>query len=292
MLSACASGNAGDAADDGAQVQLLTPGEEPRTALRYDLQPGFSEVLTMDMNMDMDMRLTGVPRQQASIPTMRLTMELEITEITAEGDLRSQATVRKVEAIARAGSNVPVATLQRQLEEMNGLTGWTIMSTRGVIKDAGFTLPADMSAEAAQQMGNMEQQMRQLSFPLPEEPVGKGAMWKVSTELDAEGVTLTQDAIYWLVDLEGQVGELEVTLTQNAPPQKVTDPTLPAGTTAELTSMVSEGTGTMQLDLTRIVPTSSLRMSTTMELELRAQGQRGTQTMTMDLEVIVKPAGG
>jgi hypothetical protein len=245
----------------------------------------------MDMNMDMDMKVTGAPRQKTSIPTMSMTMALEVTEVTPEGDLRTQATIRSVEILDRAGANVPVAALQSAVDEMEGLAGWTVMSPRGVIRDAGFVIPPDLNEQAANQMEAMEKQMSQLSFPLPEEAVGKGAMWKVSTELDAEGVSLTQDAIYWLVDLEGNTGELEVTLTQTAPPQKITDPTLEPGVTAELTSMTSEGTGTMRLDLTRIVPTSSLRMSTTMEAELRRGAQRGIQTVIMDLEVIIKPGG-
>ena len=55
-------------------------------------------------------------------------------------------------------------------------------------READLKAPPGGSAQMQQSLENLRQSMRQMSAPLPEEPVGKGARWemKISTVMEAE----------------------------------------------------------------------------------------------------------
>ena len=84
-----------------------------------------------------------------------------------------------------------------------------------------------------------------LVVPLPEQPVGVGARWKVVTLLRSGGATMTQTAIYRLAAVARDRWTIEVDLTRLGRPQAITLPGLPAGTSAELIALVRKVQGTV-----------------------------------------------
>src|SRR5262245_9679218 len=64
------------AAGQPTAITLISPGAEPRTALRYHVTGSYKAHMDMDMTMGMSMNLPGLPEQSVEVPTMKLGAEV------------------------------------------------------------------------------------------------------------------------------------------------------------------------------------------------------------------------
>jgi len=276
-------------------VELIDAGAEPRAPLRYLLNKDMKEVMTMDMTISMGMEVGGMQQPTNLMPTIRMVIALEGQEITEEGDLKYGMEFTKIEVLGDDDSDpAMVDAMEAAMVEVVGLTGWAIVDDRGVTKDVGFTVPEDAGPAVVAQLDQMKSQMNQLASPLPEEPVGVGAKWRVTQHIENGGMSLTQQATYTLEERLGESVKMSLTLSQNALPQNLQLPTLPPGTTARLTFLESQGSGTVSLDVTRMVPESDMtvRMKANMEISIALPDmppQSMPMSMKMKMAVKIRP---
>ena len=109
--------------------------------------------------------------------------------VSPEGNLTYQFKVEAIEVVPEEGvADMMVETLRTQMRSLEGLTGRATVTARGLVREADLKAPPGGSAQMQQSLENLRQSMRQMSAPLPEEPVGKGARWemKISTVMEAE----------------------------------------------------------------------------------------------------------
>jgi outer membrane protein OmpA-like peptidoglycan-associated protein len=117
---------------------------------------------------------------------------------------------------------------------------------------------------------------------VPDQPVGKGAIWKVSTTESAQQATVEQTATFQLDALDGAVARLHIRIQQTGGPQRVArvspglgDPPL------DLLSLQASGEAFLSVSLAAAgLPTGSMRLSTT------ARWQPGEPAITIhDVQV-------
>jgi len=244
-------------------VTLLDPGAEPRTALRYKFQANRSDEMAMEMKMAMAMEMGGQKMPETQMPTMLMTMTIDAGEVSPEGDLRYDFELSEVEVVSKPGENpMMVSAMKQQVNSMKGMTGAATVTSRGFSRDAEIKLPAGVDAQSKQVMDNMRQSINQMSAPLPEEPVGKGARWQVTMPMDTPAMKFTQIATYTLTEIDGDKVKCDVAITQSAPPQDVNAPGLPPGMKVSLKSLDTSGTGTIEMQMTDLVPTSNVKVTT------------------------------
>jgi len=125
---------------------------------------------------------------------------------------------------------------------------------------------------------SLKQSMSQMAAPLPEEPVGVGATWDTTINIDQGGMKLTQVAKNKLVSLAGSSLSLAVSLSQTAPKQKLSK----NGITVDLDSYSGSGGGETTLDLMQPVPTKA-----TVKLVSDMHMTSGGNPMGMGLDLTV-----
>ncbi len=113
--------------------------------------------------------------------------------------------------------------------------------------------------------------------------MGEGAAWTVTTQLTTGGMVVTNQYKYTLTKLDGNNIEMKVALVQSAEPQELKNPNLPPGTVLKLQEFKSGGSGTVKMDLTKMVPTSELTSETTMKIEVEAGAQKQNLDQKMNL---------
>lgn len=84
-----------------------------------------------------------------------------------------------------------------------------------------------------------------IAVPLPAEPIGAGARWKVVTLLRTGGAVLKQTATYRLVEATADRWTIAVELERLGEHQDIVVPGLPAGSQAELLALRRVVTGTL-----------------------------------------------
>ncbi len=264
------------------QVELVNPGVEPRQQLRLKPSLGVKQTTTMIVKMEMEVSTAGRSTNVNKVPTMVLTIDTQATKIDANGDIHYDFSYANAD-IAADTPNLPTAALDSMrsaVKKLVGLKGSFIMDSQGGNKGGSFTLPAEADNNFKQMVQNMSKSLHQLASPLPAEAVGKGAKWRISFPSNAGGMNVNQTAIYELIGLQDGVATLKTSVEQQANPQNLTLPQLPAGSTMAIKSFVSQGQGEVIMRLDQLMPVRSVvSINSNSEMTIKVAGNPKELTM-------------
>ncbi|MEG4090926.1 DUF6263 family protein [Microcoleus sp. Pol12B4] len=275
------------------QVELLNPGVEPRQELRLKPTINVKETSVMTVKMDMDISASGQSSPAAKVPVSVMTFETKVTKIDPNGDIHYEFAYTNSDIVGDTGNMPPAArdAMRSALKSMVGVKGSFIMDNRGFHKGGNIILPEGADNNLKQMVGQMSKSLEQLASPLPAEAVGKGAKWRVSSSSDFSGMNVNDIATYELESWQDGVVSLNVSIEQQANPQNITSPQLPAGTTLTLKSFSSQGQGKVTGRLDRLIPlrsTVSISSNTEMSAKNAGSSEESTITTKMAMEMTLE----
>lgn len=267
-------------------VSLLDPGAEPQRALRYRPKKGEKQTLKTIIEMEVATKLKGAPGPNNKMPPMHMTMT---TQITAAGDNEFTYDFEITEASVGEAAGVPKtiqASVEKELGNLVGLKGTATVDSRGFTSEANLQGTAKMPPRIRELLRSMQQSLEQMSAPLPEEAVGRGAKWRVDQSIRQNGMLIEQQSVFEVVEIGKKTVELSISIDQHADAQTMSAPGLPAGT--QLNRLVGKGNGTTVLNLGKLAPESSVvnvKTSTSMSVMVGrdAQSLETETTMTMKI---------
>jgi hypothetical protein len=303
--SAAAASSSADATpppppEDDLRLHLVDAGHQPRKALRYRFKVGAIEQMQLDMRMAMAVGPADSEPREIQLPTVRTMMRTEPQSVTPDGcgrdpaqdcELKYGFTIVSMNLLPDA--TVPPAIqskLEAELGKSAGLSGWAVVTSRGLTKQAEFDAPPGASNEVRQMLQSLQQGVRQLATPLPQEPVGVGASWETVSSMMTDNVRLTQTTTYKLTSLTGDKGGIDLTMTQTAPAQPMRPAGVPPEVKVMLESLGSTGSGTMKFDLAHLVPTSDAGLETKLVAHVSAPGQDQRMGTRIRMKIAVRPA--
>lgn len=280
-----------------SQIKLITSGVQPRKLLRFTPKPGQKETADMQMDMDMSMSMNGNPTPSFEIPGTSFKLNTVIKKVESNGDIHYDFSYSKVDLVGKG--NLPPKALEdmrREIKKIEGIKGNVIVDNMGRTKKANFVIPKNFNPGLKQMMDQMTNSIEQLSAQVPEEAIGKGAKWEVTSPISFNGINFQQTAIYELVNFQNDVATLNVSFKQQAPgSQKITLPEIPKGMTMTMQSYNSTGQGQATIGMNRIMPLStSLNMNTSTQMLVdmpnpNASGKMTTpRQMRMNQEISTK----
>jgi Family of unknown function (DUF6263) len=275
-------------------VELIAPGTDPRTELRYAPEIGDRQTVRLEIKL----QLNGTVGQQnlpaLPTPTVTLQMDLFPSNIEANGDIAYTSEIISALLKDEAGADATVTNRMREtLSSIVGVKGQGVTTSRGFNKSLSFQAPATADSNVLEMLRSTEQSIQQLGAPFPAEPVGVGASWRVSSETMLNGVKIFQSSTYTLENLNNGEATLSVTVSQAADRQSISAQGLPADMKAELVMLQGDGVGRQTISLTKLAPSfADFNLKTTTESSL-TQGQTNVPAkQTMDLAVVVETIGG
>ena len=267
------------AAGPSVEVELLDPGADPRRELRLSPEPGDRGAVDMRMTMDIDLALDGQPAPGVEIPPMLMGFELVVDEVSADAVTMSYT-------YDRVGLDGPdPGGMEQALKGIEGLSGSATTTRRGAYLDGRIDVPSGADPAMAQMLTQFDQQMASLTVPMPEEPVGVGARWRVTTGLELNGVRVEQTATYTLQSFEGDDFTVDVEMEQRFVPGTIQSP----GASVEILEGTGTGRGSMTGSLRfPMAMQGDVQMSSSMVSRISAEGQQ--QTMEQDQQVRMEMA--
>jgi hypothetical protein len=271
----------------GPTVKVTETGAAPRKALRYKFKAGVTEYAEMDMKMSLAMTMAEKAAPKTELPTVRTTMRIDAVELTPEGDLRCTFKTEKVDLLKDVKMEAKLREgLEKELAGLVGMQGKARISTRGVATETRFELPPNASPGLNAQMDVLRDAVRQMYVPFPEEEVGKGAKWDVTSRLPVNGALVDTKLAYALTRLEADGAQADVELSLLAPPNQPMRMGALPGATATLESLVGKGSGKVSPSLSRLVSPGSNKIS--IESSFNVITKTGQQIqMKMQSEVAV-----
>jgi len=238
-------------------------------------------VLTLKTTTGSKMGEIQVP--PARFPAITVTMEVNVKDVSAEGDISYDVKVTDA-AVAEDASAAPqvVAVLKAQVGTMKGA------STSGTVSSRGLTRTE--SKGAGQGVDEARELFSVLLQPLPEEPIGAGAKWETRGTKVSQGATVQETKTYELVSGEGDHGTTRATFSQTATNQKIHSPAMP-GVEMNLIRMTNGGNMELTMDLGQLLPIDGVvdtHTEQTVSMGAGAKAQTITTTTDMNLHVEAK----
>ncbi len=272
-------------------VKLVDPGAEPRQPLRYAFSKK-PETIQMDMRMAMALTMGDVARPKTTMPTIRIRSEIKPVSVDKDGTLTATVETKSVDVLSDAPLPKEIQDkLKKEMSGIVGLKGRTVVTSRGEAKEASIDVPKDAPPQAKKIVESLKDSLRDLSLPFPAEPVGKNAKWEVKSVV-ATQLTTAQTTTYVIKELSGKALGLDVTLVQEAPPQKLeTPPGLPAGATIHVDSHKANGAGSVKIALDRLTPTSTMKLSARSQTTVTLGSEKQSAVSELEMDLAVKPAG-
>ena len=137
-------------------------------------------------------------------------------------------------------------------------------------------------ARGEQARNELVQRLLTLIVPLPAEPVGDGASWRVVTILRQDPAYAKQTATYTLTSRSGH-WKLHVKLQRVAEEQHLVDPALPPGTSADLLALFRALEGDIEVDPAHpLIAAGSLAIESRMHVRLQDAGRPATEQLFED----------
>jgi len=259
-----------------ALVQLLSAGEGDKAPLRWKAQKGAEEKLTMVLDTKMDIKAGG----QAMPMNIKMKMDMDgkVLDVKDDGSAVVTMTVTDASMDMPGMGGAGAADMIRDM--LKGMTIEATMDPRGAM--TGTKISGGNEQMMAQMGGQMDVSLDQMAIPFPEEPVGVGAKWRALTQQESNGMKVRMMATYELKSLEDGKGTVEMTIKQFADAQTMKM----NGVDADLKSLSSSGSGSMEFDLARPIM-SKAEITLKMDASMKVMGQ--SADMKVDAKVTMSP---
>jgi hypothetical protein len=273
-------------APPATEVVVVKQGTEPREPLRLTPAVGSSEQVAMTVTQSIEQ--SGISSEEVNAPPIRTTIAASLPDSTPAGDLHITFSYPSFEALKGNRSSADSRRrIDSALKAFQGLTGDMTVTPLGAVVDNRLLLPTDADPTVTAVLGQLTDQLRNLTVPLPEPAVGVGARWRATTELTLNGIQTRQVYEYRLKKRDGTKLELAVRGTQTAPPQ----PVQAAGQSVGLrvTKFKTTFRGAVTLDLTRMLVVSSrVTGDSDQTFRVKSGNESGELDQHIDLTVAIQ----
>ncbi len=272
-----------------ATVALLESGEEPRQQLRYQI--GETEPVVLSIKSTRRQQVMGMNPPPTRSPELRFHLRSETTVDEDKENLNSAFRFTKVEVAADQAPTRQLEAAKRAAAPAEGREARLVLSNRGHVRS--LKLPLRLGASDPIQTGDLATDLQDALWhavvALPEEPVGKGAKWRVEAVTDAFGVAGRLSAEYTVLHIDGNHIELALKSTHEVTEEKTLTSSRASETT--LQSMKKSGEGTLTISTSSVLPLK-LDLSETTEMEIAIKGRAGTFVMnqTVESQTLIAPA--
>ncbi|MCB0977455.1 MAG: hypothetical protein KDB02_08350 [Acidimicrobiales bacterium] len=253
-------------------TELLSAGDTPRRTLRFDLG---SEEVTLALTGDIDVTQSGSGEPLlVDLPPIR--QRIKVTTTPLGGG------TTKIDVVFEALSAAPTPTLSaserktldNMLATLVGLRGGGRIDDRGRITAMHYTPPDDLNDDLASVVEEMTAQISSLVAPLPAEPVGLGARWRSTTNVEVGGAAVPISTVFEITSIDGDTISYTSTSEGRARNLALKAPRTDPDTRLHLVDLRSTGRGSGTFSLTSLRSTSDTRSETTQRTE--ATGPDGT----------------
>ncbi|MEO0326772.1 MAG: hypothetical protein AAF447_27765, partial [Myxococcota bacterium] len=259
------------------EVTLLEPGDAPQEPLRYAPQVGSAAVGALEIGA----RIRAGDAPSGSTPPITARYRVAIAEVDAQG-FRTRATLDASSLPAES----PLATGASSLD---GVSVSTRIDTRGIVRELSYTLPPGAGPDVAAAFEQVRSVLAQLTVPLPEEPVGVGARWRLEQTVQGP-VEAQQRTEVELVAREGDTLTLRTSLRQSVSLGEARLPGTPSAANAQLEAFEGRGEGQVRLPLDGLVPEEARSTLTTTTRLGAPPGAQGPLTLRVELTTRVNRA--
>lgn len=279
LHGACKSNEPPPAPPSAPDLQIVSAGGEPRELLRYRPIPNTTQKLEVTIDIELDAGDMGGP-----MPTLVMTLAVNVGATLPTGQSTIHATIEGIVARDVPNSQVAAASLGPTLEPMKGIVFDAVLSPNGRMSGTSIDgraqkLPTPTQTSLASLVNSFEQTL----MPLPDVPVGPGAVWRNSRPITRDGMTLIAVNSVTLVSKQGSSFSYTIDSTLHGADQSAHD----GSDTVEVKDITGHAGGKGTVDLATLAVTSEIVAE--LRTKMSAPGDAEPTQLTMATITKVKP---
>lgn len=262
-----------------AKLELLDPGTGDRQPLRLRLRAGDRQQVVLSMKANMQIGFGGSPTPINSSTEVRAASNITINRADANGNVAYTLRYSKVEIIPPPGTP-PAAqqAINATASQIQSISLRVSGNSRGQLSDVNVSANRPLEPGLQAMLSQLSESVRNSNIEFPADPVGVGARWKVTMQMESNGLRIDQQATYEITEMSPDRVVFAVTAEQTAPTQKILVPGLNPDQAPSLRSYRATGAGRVEMQLNRPVPTQS---NIDMKLRSEIDGPLGDGTATI-----------
>jgi hypothetical protein len=270
---------AGDAPE---RVRLVSAGDSPREQLR--LTPTAGDVINGSITLTMGLEQSGAASTQLD-QTVQVSYSATVLDVATDGNFRIEFAYGEATLLDSSAPRSQRDQIERSLAFMANLVGEYTLTPRGTLVDSEFVIPEDADPLVAQLLDQLSTQIDELVVPFPEAPVGIGARWRITSDVELLGIRTRQVYTYEVRGRQGDVLDLEISFTQTGRRGSVDIPGVPARVDVSITHFKVHGSGSVTCDLAGVLPSSN---------QVRASGRQeflfedGSDSATLTQKILIE----
>ncbi len=257
---------AGRVAGEAGRLVLTEPGREPRRLLRHAAKTGKRVKLTLayDLSMVQTQAAVETPAAEDAPAAPIPGFAFDTTWLSGPTGWN----VRIEGAHTLAGSETEQLLADEVAPLMAALAGTSAIVTLDprAVSFALVSGPNKLDSDGLQLWSSLEETVRELLVPVPEEAVGTGARWRSLSRLSRGGMAFVRTTDYELREGSGVV--LGLVFKEEPVAPKVRDPLLPEGVEVRVSRGIGGGTGTLEFDADLSPRRAVLALESMNELEI------------------------
>lgn len=287
LLASCGLFEGSDPTIEGARpddrrpsVTVLERGAEPHRSLEFDLPAGSTVELDLSFDIDVTQR-TDDAESSVVLDPPRVAQSIRLTVVSSDAagaTISFEVVDASIDPDGTTLTDAEVLQLTAAVQRVVGLTGELDVDRSGGARRISYDPPDDLPPSVAEPLARLEEGLAGLLPVLPDEPVGRGARWRVVSRSDAGGLALRQTTEYEITGFDGPRITYRAVISQTAPEQAV------VGDTRVLASDVA-GTATGQVSTSDLSMEAETTLNGTQVVE-QGSGE-GALVLTQDLQVLV-----
>lgn len=278
LVAACEGKRDKQAPIEPPDLQMVSAGNAPRKLLRYHVPKGTSQSLEVTIDMSLTAGDMGGP-----VPTIVMSLLLGAEDVTADGSIKLHTTIVDVTARDRTESKIPASAFAGPLGALKGIALTSTISPSGRVSksqvEGGKQLPPDV----ARQLDALTTSFESVVMPLPNEPIGVGAVWRSSRELAQNGMKATTVNTFNVTAITGDKIEYTIETEVHGSDQAITQ----SGTTVDITDITGVGGGKGTLHLDKLDFQSELTAQ--LRSKMQAKGETTTTPMMLTTQMRTQP---
>ncbi len=273
-------------------IRVLEAGAEPRRRLRYAFKTGRDEWMRFELKMAVTLAAVGRPSQKMESPVLAMTLRLRGEEVTPEGLLKGIVAVERVDVVGDAKRDPNVSHLQDEAAKLGTVMGRFVLSDRGEMSESEIVVPRGTVPLFAETLESLRDGLRSLYTPLPEEEVGRGAKWQVTSKQSMPAVVDVRTVVS-LLDLDASKARVDMKSELSAVPgQNVAPPGSPSDVKMALDSLSGQGAGGSQFSFDRLAREGKSSLSVDVHVRALEQKRELTFQTHTEIETTYKPLAG
>lgn len=247
-------------------VELVSAGIEPRHKLRYHAAK--STARTLEVAVDTDVT---AGEMESVMPSVVMTLSVIVEDVLYDGRMKLRTTVRDVVAHERITSRVAPSSLGGPNDAMKG-----VVMTSTLYRD-GRLVDTTIEGGGRYDLAALGNSFEQLMMPLPDEPVGVGAVWRSGRAIQQGGMKLKAVSTITVTAMNGDNVSFVVDTQAFGDDQQVKDGVV----FMDVKDIVGTGKGTGSIDLATLAMTSAVE--TQFRSEMTAPGETTPTPMKMKM---------